>query len=93
MVGRRWATDITEAIDSDVPDWAQRTKFLAHDHGVQQPGYSVDYFAFRRGLYASMPPLVIRPRLVGSLAGLEGSSTGSGSSRCLRPSDRHSSKS
>jgi hypothetical protein len=59
MVGRRWDTDITEAIDSDVPDWAQRAKTLALDHGVQQPGYSVDYFAFRRGLYASMPPLVI----------------------------------
>jgi hypothetical protein len=59
MVGRRWDTDITEAIDFDVSDRVQRAKTLAHDHGVQQPGYSVDYFTFRRGLYASVPPLVI----------------------------------
>ena len=59
MVGCRWDTDITEAIDFDVPDWARATKALAKEHGVQQPGYSVDYFAFRRGFYASIPPLVI----------------------------------
>src|ERR1700693_2609544 len=59
MVGRRWDTDITEPIDFDVPDWSRFAKTLAIEHGVQQPGYSVDYFAFRRGLYASIPPLVI----------------------------------
>jgi hypothetical protein len=49
MVGRRWDMDITEAIDSGVPDWAHRTKSLAHDHGVQQPGYSVDISLFAAG--------------------------------------------
>jgi hypothetical protein len=59
MIGRRWDTDITEAIDFDVPDWSRASKAFAEEHGVEQPGYSVDYFAFRRGFYASIPPLVI----------------------------------
>jgi hypothetical protein len=59
MVGRRWDTDISEAIDFGVADWSRATKILAKEHGVQQPGYPVDYFAFRRGFYASIPPLVI----------------------------------
>jgi hypothetical protein len=59
MVGCRWDTDINEAIDFEVADWARATKALAKEHGDQQPGYSVDYFAFRRGFYASIPPLVI----------------------------------
>jgi hypothetical protein len=59
MVGRRWDTDITEAIDFNVPEWPRSIKALATEHGVQQLGYSVDYFAFRLGFYASVPPLVI----------------------------------
>jgi hypothetical protein len=59
MVGRRWDTDITEAIDFDVPDWSRTSEAFAKERGVQQPGYSVDYFAFRRGFYASIPALVI----------------------------------
>jgi hypothetical protein len=59
MVGRRWDTDITEPMDFSAADWERRVEELAQTRGVRQPAWSIDYFAFRRGLYAEMPPLVI----------------------------------
>ena len=59
MVGRRWDTDIREAVDFGDAKWGARFVELAHERGVQQAGWSVDYFAFRRGLYAEMPAMVI----------------------------------
>lgn len=59
MVGKRWDTDITEPLDFAAPGWEQRAAALAGEHGVQQPGWSIDYFAFPRGLYREMPALVI----------------------------------
>jgi hypothetical protein len=67
MVGRRWDTDIRDPLDfGDAQEsrqkdamWSKRVKELALARGVQQPAWSVDYFAFRRGLYAEIPALVI----------------------------------
>jgi len=59
MVGRRWDTDITEPLNFAEATWERRAEALAHQRGAQQPGWSIDYFAFPRGLYAEMPPLVI----------------------------------
>jgi len=59
MVGRRWDTEIREALDLGDAKWGARLRELAHERGVRQPGWSVDYFAFRRGLYREMPALVI----------------------------------
>lgn len=59
MVGRRWDVDIREALEFAAPGWEKRAGTLARECGAQQPGWSVDYFAFRRGLYAEMPALVI----------------------------------
>jgi hypothetical protein len=67
MVGRRWDTDIREALDFGSGEdrgredaaWSSRVAEMARMRGVQQPAWSIDYFAFRRGLYAEMPALVI----------------------------------
>src|SRR5258707_6998014 len=59
MVGRRWDTNVREAVDFCDANLGVGLKELAYQRGVQQPGWSVDYFAFRRGLYVGMPPLVI----------------------------------
>ena len=59
MVGRRWDTDVTEALDFSEGDWQERLRGTARRQGVMQPGHTVDYFAFRRGLYGEMPPLVV----------------------------------
>jgi len=59
MVGRRWDTPITEVCRPYSEAIEDGLIQFAHASGVQQPGYSVDYFLFSRGLYAEMPPLVI----------------------------------
>ncbi len=59
MVGRRWDTDIIEPLDFCAPGWAKSAEAFARGHGVQQPGWSIDYFAFPRRLYAEMPGLVV----------------------------------
>ena len=59
MVGRRWDTLIQEAVDFGDAEWGARLAELAHERGVQQAGWSIDYFAFRRGLYGEIPAMVI----------------------------------
>jgi hypothetical protein len=67
MVGRRWDTEIREALDfeggqdrdGEQAAWVVRLAEMAHTRGVRQPGWSIDYFAFRRGLYTEIPALVI----------------------------------
>lgn len=59
MVGRRWDTDISVPLDFASPAWEQGVQELAHARGIQQPPWSIDYFAFPRGLYEQMPALVI----------------------------------
>src|SRR5262249_21918172 len=59
MVGRRWDTDITEPLAFDNAAWCDETRRRAQEKGIMQPAYSVDYFAFRRGLYTDMAPLVV----------------------------------
>lgn len=59
MVGQRTDVDITERWDFAAKDWDQRLKELAHAKGTLVPRWSIDYFAFRRGLYQAMPPFVI----------------------------------
>lgn len=59
MVGRRWDTDVIEPLDFLVEDWGARVKHLAREQGEQQAAWSVDYFAFPRGMYAEIPELVV----------------------------------
>jgi len=60
MVGRRWDTDVNEAIDFSSPAWPSviREKAL-HDNRPSDDWY-LDYFVFRRGLFLHrVPELVI----------------------------------
>lgn len=59
MVGRRWDTDITEPLAFSNPGWRDALRQAALQHGAMQPGHTIDYFVFRRGLYKEMPALVI----------------------------------
>lgn len=59
MVGRRWDTDITEALDFRVPDWEARIVGRAKNEGIKRFYHNIDYFLFPRGLYPKIPPLVI----------------------------------
>jgi hypothetical protein len=59
MVGRRWDTDITTPIDFSRSDWQEHVVALAKSEGCQRFFHNVDYFAFSKGLYPRIPPLVI----------------------------------
>jgi hypothetical protein len=60
MVGRRWDTDITEPIDFSRPNWREEARNRALATGHRHNAWTIDYFAFRRGLYgADTQPLAI----------------------------------
>ncbi len=59
MVGRRWDTDVTAPLDFSSPEWQQAIVGRAHASGIQRFYHNIDYFAFSRGLYTQIPPLVI----------------------------------
>ena len=59
MVGRRWDTDIAEPWDFDAPDADEQLVRFAREHGKQRGCDCVDYFAFRRGFFAELKPLVV----------------------------------
>ncbi|PYX42940.1 MAG: hypothetical protein DMG81_00670 [Acidobacteria bacterium] len=58
MVGRRTDLDIKQALDFR-NDWAAQLRGGALREGNLQIARSIDYFAFSRGLYASIPALAI----------------------------------
>jgi hypothetical protein len=57
MIGKRWDTDISQAIlfDSSKVDQELRAQAMAQ---ARQRQYEVDYFLFSKGLFAEIPPLV-----------------------------------
>ena len=59
MVGRRWDTEVREAIDFSRARWAEELVGRARAEGYQRFYHNIDYFAFARGMYAEIPPLVI----------------------------------
>ena len=59
MVAQRWDTDVTEPVDFSRPDWARNMHRLALGTGHLQPPDFVDFFVFPKGLYDSVPPLVV----------------------------------
>jgi hypothetical protein len=59
MVGRRTDLDIKDPINFHQGDWATQIRNRARREGKLQIARSIDYFAFSRGLYPSMPPLAI----------------------------------
>jgi hypothetical protein len=59
MVGRRWDMDVSQPLDFSQPGWQEAIVQCAQREGFQRLYYNIDYFAFRRGLYAQIPDLVI----------------------------------
>lgn len=60
MVGRRWDTDITEAIDFSTRNWEEQIRHRALGAGCLRDQWWIDYFVFSRGLYGpEMPSFAI----------------------------------
>jgi hypothetical protein len=59
FVAQRWDTDITERIDFGDGDWPDKLRQVAVTWGFQQDEFWIDLFAFRKGQYLDMPPLLV----------------------------------
>jgi hypothetical protein len=60
MAGQRWDVDIREPIDFQSENWSAKVRTLALQTDRQRPPHWIDYFAFRKGLYAQqIPPFVV----------------------------------
>lgn len=59
MVAQRWDVDIKEPIDFSAPDWSSKLNQLAIASGKLQIPDFVDFFVFPKGLYDSVPPLIV----------------------------------
>lgn len=59
VVGQRWDTDVTELIDFADPDWREQLRKFVLTNGFQQDEFWVDFFLFRRGMYAEIPALIV----------------------------------
>jgi hypothetical protein len=59
MVGQRWDTPITAAWNFSAPAWQVDLQKFGRKHGHLVGPFSIDYFAFPRGLFDRLPPLVI----------------------------------
>jgi hypothetical protein len=59
VVGRRLDTDIAEPWNFADPAWEERLVTFTQKGGRLAAPWFIDYFAFSRGLYEDIPPLVI----------------------------------
>jgi hypothetical protein len=60
MVGRRWDTEITDAICFSADSWQADILNMAQAANHQRSEWYIDYFVFSRGFYEKqIPPLVI----------------------------------
>jgi hypothetical protein len=57
-IGRRWDLDINAPLEFQRPNWAQELRQRALLHGTRRNN-EIDYFLFRKGMYRSMPALII----------------------------------
>jgi hypothetical protein len=60
MVGRRCDVNINEPWDFSKPDWDERLRSMAREHGKLRPPQWIDYFVFPRGLLSGQVPLDAR---------------------------------
>lgn len=59
LVAQRWDTDVTESLDFSHEGWARDLRYQALTTGTPQHPDFIDFFVFSKGLYQSIPPLVV----------------------------------
>lgn len=59
LVGRRWDLDVTAPLDFSSAHWQRDLLARARRAGRQRPPNWIDFFAFPRGLFTDLLPLVI----------------------------------
>ena len=58
VIGRRTNLDVDEDL-VDRPGWEAELRDRATKRGELQPAWSIDYFAFSKGLWSEIPPLAV----------------------------------
>lgn len=58
VIGRRTNLDVNEDL-VDRPGWEAALRDRAAKRGELQPAWSIDYFAFSKGLWSEIPPLAV----------------------------------
>ena len=59
MAGRRWDIDIKAPLDFREATWAEQLRRDVAARGKRRSVSWIDYFAFARGMYRDMPPLLL----------------------------------
>jgi hypothetical protein len=59
LVSHRWDVDITEPIPFERGGWEHEIRQLARTRGFRQDESWIDFFLFRKGMYANMPALIV----------------------------------
>jgi hypothetical protein len=59
LVSRRWDVDVTEPIDFSRAEWAQEIREMALAQGHRQDESWIDFFVFRKGMYANIPAMIV----------------------------------
>jgi hypothetical protein len=59
LIAQRWDTDVTTTIDFGRADWGTNLRQFAIATGFKQSPDLIDFFAFSKGLYDCVPPLVV----------------------------------
>jgi hypothetical protein len=59
LVGRRWDLDVTAPLDFSSAGWDHTLMAQARSAGSQRPSNWIDFFAFPRGQFTDLLPLVI----------------------------------
>ena len=59
MVGQRWNVDIRTPWRFDATDWESTLQAHVREHGALHSKAGIDYFAFPRDLYETIPPFAI----------------------------------
>lgn len=59
FIGQRWDTDVTQPLDFSSGSWERELRQFTATKGVRQNYQLIDYFAFNKGLYDKVPPLVV----------------------------------
>jgi len=59
LIGRRWDFDIFEELDFDAVQWQQRLAEGIIGGGRYHAPTGIDYFAFTKGLWPEIPPLLL----------------------------------
>ena len=59
LVSRRWDLDVTEPIHFERDEWSRELRELALAEGHRQDESWIDFFLFRKGMYANMPAMIV----------------------------------